>query len=258
MTTKITTIPGIESSEVSALRDNAARDFFWTISSAAGQSVQTQTLVGTAPMVLLAIGETVDLGRKGKITSESLKNVWAPVAAASAAISMWDLGRMVGSTVGRGALLTASAFAGVFEGFTQWSVKYLADVATNKVTQEMWRLDPALMTKQLVKELLLNTTIGAVPGAMWNIVFTLTLSSLIGAGCPPAAAFLLTAFLVSQVVLAGNFTCGKAIDQASSSIDEWMDWDKQRKALQAQAEANVLKRTKELLKSSPELLPAKV
>ena len=248
MTTKTSEIPGITRSDIYTLGYNAVRDFVLTGSTAIEHIMSTQTLVGSAPMAILAMGKTIDLGRKGKINPERLKEIWLPALANSAGIPMWNVGLMVGSTVGKGALLTASVFAGVFEGFTQWSVKYLADVVTNKVTQEMWRQNPVLMTKLLAKELLLNTTIGMIPGAMWNIVFTLTLSALISAGCPPAAAFLLTAIVISQVALSSSFASGKIIEKANPSIDEWMDWDTLRQDLQKSAEAAVKDRERLELK----------
>jgi hypothetical protein len=120
--------------------------------------------------------------------------------------------------------MIAAPFAELLEGFTQWSVKYLFDVATNPVKREMWRQDPALMGKVLVKELLLNVTIGAIPGAVWQIVFFFAVAGLTAA-LGLVGGIILAALLVGLAVMLCNFVCTHVINKASGAIDHCMGWD---------------------------------
>jgi hypothetical protein len=196
-----------------------------------------QWVFGTAPMLLLASHQTIK--ERKNLSPKTLANIWAPVTAASCAILMWDLGQAIGYHVGRQsssalwygssitAGLVAAPFAGMFEGFTQWSVKYLFDYATNPLSREMWRQDPSLMRKFLMKEFFLNITIGAIPGAVWQIVFFFALPALMVA-LGPVGGIILTALLVALAVFVFNFICSHLINAASDAIDQRMGWDKER------------------------------
>lgn len=215
-----------------------------------------QWLYGSAPMLILAGGETLCRKMRGeKLSNAEIAKIWAPPVAASLAIPMWDVGQLVGMHLGASSPLfqnsplwygssiaagmIAAPFTGMLEGFTQWSVKYLFDVATNPVTRAMWREDPALMGKVLVKDLLLNVTIGAVPGAVWQIVFFFTVGCFIAA-LGPVGGIILAALLVGVAVMLCNFGCTHAINKVGSSIDQWMNWDTQLEDLRKRMKSNQL------------------
>ncbi len=242
--------------------DNWFRDFFWTglsalnanfnwqtmppldstapiyqqiTSSSFVQPMATQWVYSTIPMIALGAYQTYQAYQKGEVSKEDLVKIWAPVAAASLAIPMWDLGQVVGTNLGStlpsaqwygssiaGGLI-AAPFTGIFEGFTQWGVRYLVDVATNPVTREMWRQKPALMAKVMTKELLLNVTIGAIPGAVWQIVYFFLLPALL-ASLPFTWAIILTMLAVAIAVMICNFICTHAINKASDYIDRNLGW----------------------------------
>jgi hypothetical protein len=205
------------------------------------QPVAAQWLFGSAPLMIFATGETIYRKLKGEtLTPEELRKIWAAPTAAAAAIPMWDLGQVIGGHLGSGSLFQHSAqwfgssiaagmmaapFCGVLEGFTQFTVKYLFDVATNPVTRAMWREEPGLMGKVLVKDLLLNVTIGAIPGAVWQIVFFFVLPLLMATALGPVGGIIVAALLVALAVMLCNFACTHAINKAGGAINHLMGWD---------------------------------
>jgi len=216
------------------------------------QPVAAQWLFGSAPMLIFAGGEPIYRKLKGEtLSKEEIAKIWAPPTAAALAIPMWDIGQLIGAHLGAtsslfqnsplwygssiAAGMIAAPFAGFLEGFTQWSVKYIFDVATNPVKQEMWRQKPALMGKVLVKELLLNVTIGAIPGAVWQVIFFFTVAVLTAA-LGPLGGIILAALLVGIGVMLCNFVCTHLINKASDAIDHWLGWDKELENLKNQSE----------------------
>lgn len=204
------------------------------------QPMLSQWAYSTIPMGLIASYQTYQAYKKDEVSKENMIKIWVPVGAASLAIPMWDLGQTVGAAIGTASFpdsslwyganiaggLIAAPFTGIFEGFTQWSVRYLVDVATNPVTREMWRQDCRLMSKVLVKEFFLNVTIGAIPGAVWQIVWFFVFAAL-AASLPFTWAVILTALAVATAVMLCNFVCTHAINKASDSIDKYFGWDEQ-------------------------------
>lgn len=93
---------------------------------------------------------------------------------------------------------------------------------------------PALMGKVLVKELLLNVTIGAIPGAVWQILFFFTVAALTAA-LGPVGAILLAALIVGTGVMLCNFACTHAINKASGAIDQRLGWDIELENLKKQS-----------------------
>jgi hypothetical protein len=209
-----------------------------------------QWFFASLPMLIFAFGETLYRKFKGeKLTPEELGPIWAPAIAASLAIPMWNIAQLVGTHIGTtscqnpelwyGSSVTAGMiavpFVGIFEGFTQWSVKYLADVVTNPVTREMWRQNPNLMGKLLFKEFILNITIGAIPGAAWQVIFFFALPVLMAA-LTPVGGIIVTAILVAVTVMVMNYLCTIVINDVSASIDRYTGWDHEVEKLRKLAE----------------------
>jgi len=254
-----------------ALPDNWVRDFTWTglaalnvnlkgqmmppldptaalssqiTSSAFIQPMAAQWVFSTIPMGLLAAAQTYHASRNGNATKEELVKIWTPVVAASLAVPMWDLGQVIGTSIGTTSFahsalwygssiaggMIAAPFTGMFEGFTQFAVRYIADVATNPMTRAMWRENPALMGKLLAKDLLLNVTIGAIPGAVWQIVWFFALAALV-ASLPYSWAVILTMLAVATAVMLCNLACTHIINKTSEWIDKKLGWDKELEKL---------------------------
>lgn len=211
-----------------------------------------QWLFASAPMLLIAGGETFVRKMRGEeLTSADMAKIWAPAVAASLAIPMWDMAQTIGTYIGVNAScfqnsalwygssiaagMIAAPFVGIFEGFTQWTVKYLFDVATNPVTREMWRQDPGLMGKLLAKEFALNITIGAIGGAVWQIVYFFLVPLCIALVGNPIGGIILAAILVGLAVMMCNFGTTHLINKVSAEIDKKMGWDKRFELIQKSA-----------------------
>lgn len=214
--------------------------------------MEAQWIFATAPMILISTGETIAHKMKGEeLTCADVARIWAPSVAASLAIPMWDTAEVIGKYIGEnvsffqnstfwfGASIAtemiAAPFVGMFEGFTQWSIRYLAVIATNPVKREMWRQDSALMGKLLVKELTLNITIGATPGAVSLIVFFFIFPALMAA-LGPVGGIILTAVLVALSVMLCSFGSTHLINRISTQIDKEMGWDKRFELIKKSAE----------------------
>ena len=163
---------------------NGFRDFFWTEASAININIRGRRLpleffnqsigsiitnkdfvqpllaawlYSSIPMFFIAAVET--FMRRGDYSLYLVGLIWAPGVSASLSCLTWTLGLAIGESIGttsnrsqrlyygssiRGGVL-AAIFCGLFEGFTQWSVKYLIDLATNKQAIRLWKNKPELI-----------------------------------------------------------------------------------------------------------------
>lgn len=195
----------------------------------------------TLLMFAAATAEIVYRKYKGvELAVTDYAKILAPAIAASIAIPMWNMGASIGAHLAHAGsatlgALSSAAFAGIFEGFTQFTVKYIIDVATNTETQEMWRKDPFLMCKVLMKDILVNATLGALPGAVWKIVFFAIAAALLAALGPVGAA-IVAGLVVALCVMLSNYIFGDWVNKVSEKINTCLGWDVQLELLRNKAE----------------------
>ena len=167
------------------------------------QQMAGQQFVGTLAMVLGFISIWSGYKLKGK--PMPLKEAIAYTTAAAAAICPWDLGQAWGIDMGMNQLgmkadtagYFASTHTGVIEGGTQFLVMKLGKLLISPAERQKFQANP----KAVLMELGLNLTIGAVPGAAWQIVYNACL--IAGLGPIP------TALLVATAVASCNAGCSK-------------------------------------------------
>jgi hypothetical protein len=156
---------------------NLLRDVVWEyfakenlgITGQATDNVQSQWLAQFVFATFIMARATIS--RKSLHKSVD-KEKYIPLLAASAAIYPWNYGQQLGTQFGSDflnlsksqAAYFSSLFTGVFEGTTQ----YLVTKAGHLLIDEDIRKNYTF--KSFMLELGLNMTVGALPGAMWQIV----------------------------------------------------------------------------------------
>ncbi len=198
-------------------------DALWAVNSAKPM-MRNNTALVTASSAIVALGETIYHVTKENFSTTRLKKIWKPVAQNAAAVPVWDLAQKAGYSLTTGAakgLVASSLLVGICAGPAAFLAGYIYELATDKTTREMWCQNSSLMGKKFIKDLGLSATIGAIPNAIWNVAFVLSLFSLLSLGCPPVAAVLLTAVIVALAVAYCNVQFGeKAMEVADSFINE--------------------------------------
>lgn len=134
------------------------------------------------------------------------------VAAASAAIMPWDAGQQLGIALGQKKLelspshagLFASVFTGGAEGLVQNLVIRLGSLLRYAEEREKYKLNPCRYISTIAAEFGLSFTVGAAPGAVWQLVYVAGVVNHFG----PA----LTSSLVASAVAATNIGCNKLND----------------------------------------------
>jgi hypothetical protein len=156
---------------------NLLRDLIWEylakenigITGQATDNVQSQWL---AQFVFATFSMTrAAIARKSPHKSTG-KEKYIPLLAASAAIYPWNYGQQLGAQFGTDflnlsktpAAYFSSLFTGVFEGTTQYLVTKVGHLLIDAETRKKFTI------KSFMQELGLNMTIGALPGAAWQIV----------------------------------------------------------------------------------------
>lgn len=208
------------------------RDAGWVANSAnpvvlPKNPVKSDTLTVTALASIVAVGETIYHIAKEDFSKDRVKKIWKPVAQNAGAVPVWDLAQKLGYSLTTGVakgLAASTLLVGICAGPAAFLAGYLYELATDEITREMWLQNSSLMAKKFVKDLALSATIGAIPNAIWNLVFVLSFFILLSVGCPPIAAVLLTAFLVSGIVAYSNVQFGeKAMEAADKKIQKILD-----------------------------------
>lgn len=201
-------------------------DGLWAANSARPAGGRNALIV-TVGMAILAVGQMFYQAKNGAFSLDTARQTWRPVVQAAGAVPVWDLAQKVGYAVTTGALkglAASSLLVALCAGPASCVIEYLYDMVTDEVTREMWKRDWSLMAKMFLKDLLLSATVGGIPNILWNVVFVLSLSTLLSVGCPPLAAIFLTAALVAVAVAGYNEKFGqKAMDAANAYIDTKTD-----------------------------------
>lgn len=266
-----------ERTNIREYRHNFVRDFIWTIVSALNlnvsgmtmrlpdpslrvwtqltsnsfvQTMGAQWLYGSAPMLVLAVGEGIHRQCRGQKVSCIL--LLAPPVAASLAIPMWDIGQVIGTSLALNspcfqdsalwygssiaAGMVAAPFTGMLEGFTQWGVRYSCDLlSNNNDIRSKWCNHPCQMAKLLLRDFFLNITIGAIPGAVWQTVYFFMLPALRSLDDTPDGSIgwsiLLTGLFVSSFVMMSNHFCAQGIKASSACIEQCTGWEAETEAL---------------------------
>ncbi len=153
------------------------------------------------------------------------KKVLTFLIAASLAIVLWNYGQALGIGLGNliptvggvdigkwiGGLILAPIFCGVLEGGIQFLVRYVAD-RKNKTD-----IDKQLFSKELKK----NITWGAIPGAVWQMVFfifTAVIFANFGGSIPTWAQAVITGTAISIAVCIANLATAKHIQEEMDKL----------------------------------------
>jgi len=210
---------------------NFMRDFMWAFLSAVGvdaafrttptidfssmgvfhsepfaQQLLSQQVWGTLAMIAGVLVVKAVCKARG-VAGVDMKELLTYVLAAALAIALWNCGFALGTYIGSAAgvspmvagLILAPLFTGVFEGTVQHLVRYVVKLVRDPKALEELKEKPMAA----VKELFLNMTIGAIPGAMWQIIFFAAI----------ALAPWQVALLVALSVAICNIACSKLIDK---------------------------------------------
>ncbi len=127
------------------------------------------------------------------------KEKYIPLLAAAAAIYPWNYGQQLGAQVGAEflslsktqAAYFSSLFTGVFEGTTQYLVTKAGHLLIDEATREKFTL------KSFMQELGLNMSVGALPGAAWQIA---------SATCSQTNSFFASGLVASTVAICNVFS----------------------------------------------------
>lgn len=225
MTTENTTIP-----LAIALFQNIARDVTWAVWSQKEWNFQFQStpqdfgikgewgpqfLYGSFAAITATLLSAAACKIKGKAIP--VKDMMASLIGTMAAIIPWNAGQNLGMMIGRNlnwtqtnSALFASTFTGIFEGITQFLTIKLTTTLADREERRKFCYDPKKYLKecfdketlaQFSKEFGYSFTIGAIPGAVWQLVFTAC--GIAGLSALP------TGILVALAVAVCNFGVAK-------------------------------------------------
>lgn len=201
---------------------NAIRDFIWTyfsykdldtrLHSTTNTSFDpngqwaAQELYSSLGMVVFSIAAKLAYWFAGKSFPNA--NVGAINTAAVVGIYAYDKFALIGTKLGIEALqlspTMANYFASLFTGFespVQTTIITFYKLFTKDKEWTLFREDPETYFKTKAKELGLSTTLGLIPGVVWQVIFNAGVVSALG----PVA----TAFLVAATVAVCNLIYAK-------------------------------------------------
>ena len=201
---------------------NAIRDLMWTYFSYAELDTKlhsttntsfdpdgqwaAQELYSSLGMVVFSIAAKLAYHFAGRSFPNA--DVGAINTAAVVGIYAYDKFASIGAKLGIEALklspTMASYFASIFTGFegpVQTSIITLYKLFTKEEEWTLFREDPATYFKSKGKEMGLSTTLGLIPGAVWQVIFNAGVMSALG----PVG----TAFLVAATVAVCNLIYAK-------------------------------------------------
>lgn len=150
-----------------------------------------------------------------------VKDMMASLVGTMAAIIPWNAGQNVGHMIGQAlgwsqvnAAFFASTFTGIFEGATQFIMIKITSKLCDAEERQKFCADPKQYLtdlfdretlKQFSKECGYSITIGAIPGAVWQLVFTAC--GVAGISAVP------TGLLIALAVGLANFGVAKIQDK---------------------------------------------
>ena len=209
--------------------ENFVRDFLWTFLSDKDWSISMYK-TGSFPKQMLgqwawssfAMLVPTAVGMACADKPADRYKMLGRLLAASVAIITWDYGQLLGLSMGQkaGRSVTeagyfASIFTGLFEGATQTTIiAFVNELCKRYENEETVCSLEAFQAAALevAKQLPLGATLGAIPGAVWQLVYT---ACFVSGSVNPIAGSL----LVAAAVCGCNIGCSRAIERLQPKFE---------------------------------------
>ncbi len=219
---------------------NTVRDFTWTFLSYESLNLylhQTdnahydtsgqwlgQQLWATGAMLMMGLGIAVlSCCRSRNLPA---KDIAIYTAAAATAIYTWDRGQQIGINCGKrqlslssqGAAYFSAIFTGIFEGPTQYALIALSKVISDSEERKKY-MDVKKACIKLFKDISYSASVGAVPGAVWQIMYAACLQAGIGPVATGIVVMLCVAFANTLVDITYE-SCFEPVKQQDSKYSD--------------------------------------